>query len=520
MLKLKSFDYKVYLCAFAHILFSIYTDSIVFGQDNFYERTIYIILKSVFLVTVIFLWKFIFFLVHQLKEKNPEWIKKTKIFLIYFGSMMLFLCFVWPGIWVWDEFGVYHYSVSLNYFYWQHYLTSVYYIFAMMFFPFAGGILIFQLILIGLIHTFIMYDLSLRTRHYKWLYILFFLPPVLINTLDPIRITMYAYILLFVLYYLYFRIIRKKEVTFKQILPVILLSPFVIVWRAEGLIFFPFILLLLLIGAWKKLSVIKQVSAVLLILVFTISLNNPQKIWATHNKDYSLTAMLNPLSMLLQYPNLNRMEELKKDLSSYINLEILKQNPSAKETPAFWAYRDQLIVSQDNKDFERFKKAYIQLVLANPVEFLTVRKETFWLTSGMVNDEIRRWRTGAFDINNRKDYVVEVFVSKNKLNKTGNLKVRNSVVNILEGSNPMNTEKTLWHYHITWNLFIMYGVLLGITVVAIFRKDIPFLILCGALWCTSVGIFITAPASYFMYYFPIYLVVYILGIGYLIDRSK
>lgn len=514
---IKAINHRAFIVAIIHFLVTTFFDALVFTYDDLYSKNIYIILKVIVFFILIGFWNFVFSFFKRIREKDKVLIKKAKIFGIYFGLMLILLVIIWPGVWVWDEFGIYEYAISLNHYYWQHYFSSAYFILALMIFPFAGGIVLFQIILISLITTYILYDLSLKYKRYNYLYFILLLPPILLYNFDPIRVTMYSYILLFVLYYLYFKLYKATTLTFRSILPVILLAPFVVVWRSEGVLFLPFIIVLLFLVSRNKIKTSKLIGAVLLILAFSISLHNPQKIWAKHNKDYALTAMLNPLSMMLQVPHLHKMNELKADLSGLINLEVLKNMADIRETPAFWNKKDELIISTKEEDFDKFKTAYFKLVMANFQLFLEVRTETFWCGSGMSNDIARRWRSAAYDLNKREDYTIQIFKGNSFLNKANNTTARLAVLNLMEGSDPRNQDETLWYYHFTWNLGIMYCLLLITTIVSVLRKDVPFLIVCIMLWASSFAIFLTAPASYFMYYLPIYLTTYVLSFCYLLD---
>ena len=62
----------------------------------------------------------------------------------YMLFMMLLLLLTWPGIWRMDEFGILSSSVQLFPHFWQNYITSVFYILALMLLPFPAGVVIVQ----------------------------------------------------------------------------------------------------------------------------------------------------------------------------------------------------------------------------------------------------------------------------------------------------------------------------------------------------------------------------------------
>ena len=69
----------------------------------------------------------------------------------YFLLMLVLLLLTWPGIWRMDEFGILTSAVQLFPHFWQNYITSVFYIYALMLFPFPAGVILVQIICISLI---------------------------------------------------------------------------------------------------------------------------------------------------------------------------------------------------------------------------------------------------------------------------------------------------------------------------------------------------------------------------------
>ena len=61
---------------------------------------------------------------------------------------------------------------------------------------------------------------------------------------------------------------------------------------------------------------------------------------------------------------------------------------------------------------------------------------------------------------------------------------------------------------LSYNLFIPHCILLALFIYSIFRKRIFTFFLTGGLICHWFIVFVLAPASYFKYYFPIYMIAY------------
>lgn len=515
MLFLSQINRKVYYITFIHFIVTLFFDSLVFNDPGYFKHFKFIALKLFLFVLIFIFWFFIFHIIKQIKEKNKETCKRVKFFLIYFTLMAILLICVWPGIWVWDEFWIYQSAVNLKMGFWHHYLTSIFYTLSLMILPFAGGIILVQLFIISLIVSYIIVDLSQRTKYYYIVLWVFLFPPVLLYNVYPMRVTLYSFILLYVLYYIYYDLNSRKIIRFFDFLPLLVCMPIVAVWRSEGIVILPFILLLLLMSCRKKIFNLYLYYNLIGILLLVFILNFPQSKWNDQNKDYTITAFLNPLSMMLQHDNLVGYAELEKKLSALVDLDVLKENADYRETPVFWDHKKELFISNDNEDFKKFKSAYFQLVIRNPLIFFKARNKTFWATSGMTNDVGRRVRSGAFDFDQRTESMIEEFRKYNALNESLPGLGRTTIIHVLEGSNPHNPKKTLFSFHVFWNLVIMFVCLFILTLISLIRKDIQFFLVCTILWALSTGIYATAPASYFMYYFPIYLSTYVLAVSYI-----
>jgi|GEM_PF-5014221 len=510
----------IFFITLIHFGITTLWDPFVFTSPSYALNYKYILLKMVSFVILFVSWNFILFIYKQNKKKNRIWQKKTRIFLIYFSIMMFLLLLTWPGIWKGDEYWIYQSAQNLEIHYWYHYLSNVYYIICLMILPFGAGILIIQLIIISLIITHILYDLSTKTSSYYWFYLLFLLPPIIFHNLYPLRAVLYAYFLLFCLYELYFKIIRRTSISIYSLIAIIILAPILSNWRSEGIIFLPIILLLLFIGLRNKLKIKKIILIFFIIIASSLLLKYPQKKWENNNMDYALTAMLNPLSNMLQYEHLNKFNEVQNDLSSLINLDILKDYADYKEIPAFHSKKEELFNQKNDANFSKFKKAYLKLVVNNPGIFLSVRLKTFLATTGFDHYPGWEWETGAFSLKKVNNGIIKNFTSSSFLNRDFGGNNRIHIIRLLEGKNPISITSPLPHLYIFWNLVIVLSLLIIWILITILRKDAKMFIIASSILIYFIIIFCTAPAIYFMYYFPVYLVTYIMSFSYLADINK
>jgi len=59
--------------------------------------------------------------------------------------------------------------------------------------------------------------------------------------------------------------------------------------------------------------------------------------------------------------------------------------------------------------------------------------------------------------------------------------------------------------HLVWNIIPTLAILLTLSAWLVIRKRYFWLILTGMLLIHAIALFFTAPANFFMYYFPVYL---------------
>lgn len=512
---LKKINPIVYFIVIIHFVITLFFDASIFHDPFYCFKLKYLAYKFVIFIVLFVFWNFVFETVIKVKQKDERSIRRVKFFLIYFGVMLVFLFFAWPGIWVWDEFWIYKSATDLQLEYWHNYLTSIYYILGLMLLPFGAGIIIVQILIISLIVSYIVTGLSYRTKYYYFIFLIFLLPPIIVHNLNPMRATLYSFLILYILYFIYYDLKNLSKIKISTILPLIICIPIVVNWRSEGIVLLPFVIVLLYFSLKGKISTLKFISLIAILILFVQVVKYPQKKWTVDNKDYVLTAMLNPLSNMLHAKHLNKFDELEKDLSLLINLEVLKNHSNYRTTPLFWENRDTLFNTYNQKAFDVFTSAYIKLVIYNPGEFIKVRAKTFQYAGGFSREYFNS--PYAIPINDNPEDIVKFFRRSNGLNKSIYPDKRQSFTNVLEGRNVENADLPSGTYLLFWNFLSVFTALLVLSVLAIYRKDLHMITICLSLWASAFCVFVTAPATYFMYYLPVYLITFVLLFCYVID---
>lgn len=140
------------IIAAVHFVISLFTDRLIFQYAVFdtssFKQMIRsaetVLVKICFLILLVILWQWLFrFFENRKKMFN-------KVALGYFLLNLILLLFIWPGIWRMDEFGILSSAVRLFPSFWQNYITSVFYILALMLLPFPAGIVIVQIAVVSL----------------------------------------------------------------------------------------------------------------------------------------------------------------------------------------------------------------------------------------------------------------------------------------------------------------------------------------------------------------------------------
>ena len=536
-----------------HFVVSFFTDSFLFSYVKWDFSSLLqgmksvetICVKAVFLVLLILLWQGIFYFFGRAHREF------RKLALFYFGIMLVLLLLTWPGIWRMDEFGLLSSSLQLYPHWWQNYITSVWYIFSLMLFPFPSGVILVQIMAISLIYARILsnclgeYDRVMtsrdpakkgqksakggkrnqnegkiakkgigvsdkrRTACLLLLTIPFVMFPVLDSNLYPLRMSFYAFLELMLLSELYL-VYRKRMISQtedgteyddrKVIFMLVPLAAVVTVWRTEAiyyLVFFP--VLLCLIGGLRRYW--KQI--VLYIVIFVI-LFAPQKIGEkmTSGDQYELTSVVLPLVPLVLKAQENGEEELLAQINLVVDTDVISRAAAEGKNGInmFWGEPD-FQRSYSSDDFARFQSAYRKLIIKYPMVFLQERWQTFLESTALlenttelfINDEVENYRQ------------FQTYPLSHPLSD----KIRTTVIKTLEIRRPSDYEEKYPITDLIYSPIPSILVLLITCVIALVRKKwIPFAVLFTALFRVPL-VFLTAPSRVFMYYYSVYLIGYV-----------
>ena len=494
--------YLPWIISILQFILTFFTDKFYFKMNeiNIYN---YFLCKIVLFAFLIIIWKLLFYMINN---------RYIKYLLIYLIPMTIILLLIYPGfIYGADINGFIDYSQHCNFLHSLNYLTSIFWIISIMIFPVYSAVMFIQSLILGLIITFLIIKLKKHYGSKFIIYIIYFMGftfSTIIYTLYPNRPCIYGILYLFLFSYLFFEYIEKSKLTLKKIILVSFLTAILSFWRNEGIYLLfavPFISMFIY-KIQKKMSykLILWIIPVGIYLIISIPQNNYYNdIGKIAKEERNLPNIVSPLSYMLNKELKGENKETYlADISKVLDLEILKNNLSLYETVAMWVDGGCVKKGYSVKDFKKMKSSYYKLIMDNPDIYLQAKSLTFSKATRFYGDDFTSIH-----------YLDDKLNSSNNIKRTL-IKIRRKILQLLEGRET-NTIYTKI-YRVFNSLIIPMFVILYLFIKSIFRKDLIKFFLTGMLLGHSLIVFLVAPASYFMYYFPIYLSGYFLFFYYLI----
>ena len=467
-----------------HMIISIFNDICIFDTSNNYH-----VFKILFFLILLVIWHNVINLAVKLKSKDKDAITFVKIFIPYLILNIILLVLVWPGNWLGDDIPVYNFAECLTCKYWQHYLTALLNIFALMLMPYpmgAAGVSLVQVIIISIIVasviTTVQKNLNTKYLHYI-LYIPFLLPTAFFLNTHVLRLVLYAYIdLLFIV-----KIIdayKNRILTKGRLALLIFLTVILSVWRTEC-IYYIILAPVLFLFLFKNIADKRQKNIyVVSVVFFSLILNLHQSL---NSENYSLTAFVNPLVPLTQRAYEENDTEFLGKVDKVYDVEKFLDGAEKGMTgeQIFWIYTP--IQPYTDEDYSEFQKAYLGACIKYYDTFLKERFYSFFHTTDSRYSEIER--------DSNTDEVIDFFARNKTLPLTENIRLKLLYV-LSDEFKPVE---------IFWQPCIPIFFMLLTAIYLLFAKKYA----CSSVLFLSgikvVLTFLTAPGYYFMYYFPTYL---------------
>ncbi|MBE5880970.1 MAG: hypothetical protein E7289_01475 [Lachnospiraceae bacterium] len=496
------------IVAVVHFFLSFLTDRLIFDYVLFDVSTTKLMLRTIetavvkiaFLLLLVFIWQLVFW-----AAKHAD-----RIFLKVAGGYMLLmtvmLLLTWPGIWRMDEFGILSSSIQLFPHFWQNYITSVFYIVALMLVPFPAGVVLVQCACVSLIVARLV-TLCMREGA-GWRNAVLFLPflmlPVLDSNLYPIRMSLYAFLEVLLITELFFFAKRYAEQSEESRgldywCYLTVLAAVVTVWRTEAIYYFvAYPVILLVVGKGRRF--VKQV---LFYLVIGVILFVPQKVGEklTSGEQYELTSVVLPLVPLVQAADEHADAqdlELLDVIDRVVNVEVTLQGAAEGKSGInlFWG-EPRFQRDYTAADFKEFKSAFYQLAAKYPDVFLKERWETFCDSSDLLENTTELFtKDGVMNYETFKNY---------PLSKPIHDQLRTCVIKLLELRDTHNYDVKLEVTDFVYSAIPAVLVLMAVALGLLCRRRWTALLLVLTVLVKVPLVFLTAPSRLFMYYYSVYL---------------
>ncbi len=506
--KMKKLNKAALILAMVHFFVSFFTDRLIFTyvllDGSTMKNTLRTIetfgVKAVFLLVLVFLWQGIFWAVKQADRRN------VKVAVGYMALMMVLLVLTWPGIWRMDEFGILSSSIQLYPHFWQNYITTVFYVLALMLLPFPAGVIVVQCACISVaVARMVSLCLSGKEEKNKKTFVLF-LPflmlPVLDSNLYPIRMSLYAFLEVLLIAELFY-LAKDVSVAIKRTTGywcyVTILAAVVTIWRTEAIYYLvAYPVLLSLAGKGRK-----YVKPIICYIILSVILFVPQKIGEnlTSGQQYELTSVVLPLVPLMQEADRNGDSEdvrLLTVIDQVVNVEVTLRG--AKEGKSginlFWG-EPEFQRTYTREQFSEFKSAYYKLVVKYPKVFLRERWMTFLDSSDLLENT-----TELFVKEGIANY--EVFQTY-PLSRPLNNKIRTGVIKILELRSAENYSTKLMVTDAIYSAIPAILILFVTSIVLLCKRRWVELVMVLTVLVKVPLVFLTAPSRLFMYYYSVYL---------------
>lgn len=488
------------LLAFAHWVITLF-----FEKNFFHVSTLKNMGFAAFKIfAILSFWQFIAYLLQRYQKE-----KEFRVFVYYALGYFIFsitlLVLIWPGIWYWDELNILLRAQNFDFIAWQHVLSGIFYLYALSLFPTPVSIIIFQLFCISLIAGYCVYVLSqvCKSSRLPLLgFLPFLLPPVILQNYLSYRSTLFSYLLLFFIVHILYLYWRKSIVSNWSVLYLALIVAIVSNWRGEGIYLLFAAPLFLLFALRMVLSRKQKIFIIFAVILGAGAIGYFQNTyWEPYEKKLNqLVLIVNPLKTLIYEAKNDGKPHIYEHLNEWLDLEELERFASGTE--ALWD--GHLIKDNFNlMDTKVLINTYLSLIREYPTSFLRARWNFY-----RSDFELFVWSDGIFK-NLLDPYTAPMF-QNDPYSHFIDRSLRKNVMNKLSLVDMPRLQRLLC------DSLIPIGLLIGLCIYSIKKKYFVLAFASGLTLPATIFVFLTAPEAFFIYYFSVYLVGYVLFVGFVI----
>lgn len=500
------------LLFFIHFIITFFTDRFYFEKMTLESEHIvsYILVKLLLLVLLTVFWQAVYELT---VNRNSSMRETFKYAMIYFVPMMVLLFIMWPGPIADGDipyFMLHESKYSYNYY--LHYITSLVHILGLMVFPFLTGIIIFQSFCYSLI---VGYTVKRAVRFFGsktayLIYAIFMIPSMAYYSLYINRTPVYGYIYVLLLSVLIFDFLEGRKLDLKKLASLMVMAAVLSTLRYEGIYLVVTVPILMVIAYRPKRRIRSFVAWIICIVVTMNIVGIPQSIWEKEHSDSFankrlIPAIVHSMSNMLEYDIEGDFETIDK----VVSVDIMREHANIHNiTPLSMGAERKGYTEEEG---ELFVRESVRIFLKNLPEFLKVRFETFHFTALESEDMIQDfdyYMENSFS--GKSLFVEEKFPEARK--KTIKLLVNNPSSGEFSFGSPLLAVLAGVKNAIAYNIYIPILILLLVLVIGMAKKSWFWVTISMGLFVHIGLIFMLAPATFFMYYVPINMTGWFIGV--------
>lgn len=498
-------------------------DSCFFVTDGI--NLVMIAERTLFLIFLIGLWYLGYYVISQVLQKKPVFIRGLFVFIAYFAISCIILLIIWPGTWSCSDIGVLRDSRMWCLNSWQNFLSSIFQILFLQLFPCPGGVILVQNLVISIIVAYIVTNIEI-TFFDKWIssssplnkvirtiieFIPFVLPPILMYQFSGYRMGLYIYLELALCTFFICSWKRKKKWTIFDIFGVIIVSAIVSVWRTEAFVYVPFVIFGIFVQKKSSISMVRKVTTSFLVVVSFACLFECQS-FLLGNSNYNIVSTLSPCIELVRVADKEEdIIELEK-INNVINIDVIYQNGDIAGGGAY--HRGDVVKdTYTEKEYDEYISSLVKLSLKYPSTIIDERLNMFVDSTGFRGTQNRNnvAQTAAL-YDNPEDEDAKMLISWDCILNYPIIKdVRSSVIRIFGCATNDSTEvfyPAYWYYNVIWNYIIPLVLLLIFAVIWLIRKRFYLFLSVLPLITKEVAVIITQPSPWIMYHLSVYILGY------------
>lgn len=494
------FDKRFLLVSVIHFLFSFFSDKFFFDFNNINFLN-YIMIKILLFIILFMFWNVG---VKYIIKHYDEYKTFYKAFWFYLIVILFLFLLAYPGTWFGNDLTQIYNSVrTCDFFYWLHYLTSLFYILSYMLLPITCAPIIFQLIIYAITFAYIFYKVNDEIKsNIKWIFlVIFLLPHTIFYTFYVNRMTLVGIVYLLLMSIMFFDNKRQTKLTKQKFILLIFLSSFISCIRSETIILILFVPIIIMYTYHIRINLKNVVKYYAIFILSFILLSIPQKIHDSIElkksgvpSNRNLPIFVMPYSNMLNYNDFKISDSELRIIDKVLNVKDMKKYSSYNDTICMWL-SEECVRKYNGDEYNNFKKTAIKVLLNNKKQYMYVRYNVFIASSSINFDFFTN-----FDLYNSNDQII---YERRDTNLIVNYKIRRLFYKIIEGKTDNGIYNEL--YRKTNNLLIPIGAIICAFVYSIYKRKIVDSLITGSLICNGLIVFLTAPGGYFMYYFSLYL---------------